>query len=189
MGTRHLTVVVSNEQVKVAQYGQWDGYPSGAGETISAFIRERMDFDKFKANVEATTWSTAEESKKIDEDKNWPEKYPWLSRDCGSKILEYVQEAPRKLSNMYEFAADSLFCEWAWVVNLDNKTLEVYRGFNKKPVEPTQRFAEIPFDKRHDGTYFHVRFVKAIPFADLTKSTMEDLESEMYPDEDEEDED
>lgn len=27
MGTRHLTAVVIDGDYKVAQYGQWDGYP------------------------------------------------------------------------------------------------------------------------------------------------------------------
>src|SRR5690606_27282651 len=32
-----------------------------------------------------------------------------------------------------EFASDSLFCEFAYVVDLDNDVLEVYQGFQKKP--------------------------------------------------------
>lgn len=31
MGTRNLTAVYLDGQYKVAQYGQWDGYPEGQG--------------------------------------------------------------------------------------------------------------------------------------------------------------
>lgn len=31
MGTRNLTCVVLDGEFKVAQYGQWDGYPEGSG--------------------------------------------------------------------------------------------------------------------------------------------------------------
>lgn len=31
-----------------------------------------------------------------------------------------------------DFLNDSLFCEWAWIVNLDERTLECYRGFQKR---------------------------------------------------------
>lgn len=43
MGTRNLTAVYLDGQYKVAQYGQWDGYPEGQG--ITALTRERMDHD------------------------------------------------------------------------------------------------------------------------------------------------
>ena len=34
------------------------------------------------------------------------------------------------LQNDIDFAADSLFCEWAWLIDLDAGTFEGYRGFN-----------------------------------------------------------
>ena len=34
MGTRHLVAVIHKDEYKVAQYGQWDGYPSGQGDTV-----------------------------------------------------------------------------------------------------------------------------------------------------------
>ena len=49
MGTRNLTAVMIDGEYKVAQYGQWDGYPSGQGLTCLHFLRETMDEDKFKA--------------------------------------------------------------------------------------------------------------------------------------------
>ncbi len=42
MGTRNLTLVKDKEgKTKVAQYGQWDGYPEGQGTTILNFIRSK----------------------------------------------------------------------------------------------------------------------------------------------------
>ena len=45
MGTRHLTCVVKDGDYKVAQYGQWDGYPSGQGIDILTFLREELNRD------------------------------------------------------------------------------------------------------------------------------------------------
>jgi hypothetical protein len=43
MGTRNLTVVISNNQTKVAQYGQWDGNPSGQGVNAITTLIQIMD--------------------------------------------------------------------------------------------------------------------------------------------------
>jgi hypothetical protein len=32
MGTRNLTIVIADKKIKVAQYGQWDGYIEGNGK-------------------------------------------------------------------------------------------------------------------------------------------------------------
>ena len=39
MGTRHLTAVHVDGEYKIAQYGQWDGYPEGQGMTALTFAR------------------------------------------------------------------------------------------------------------------------------------------------------
>ena len=31
MGTRNLTMVIQDQQTRIAQYGQWDGFPDGQG--------------------------------------------------------------------------------------------------------------------------------------------------------------
>ena len=42
MGTRNLTIVYSNGEYKVAQYGQWDGYPEGLGVQLLKYLREYL---------------------------------------------------------------------------------------------------------------------------------------------------
>ena len=37
MGTRHLIAVMADGKYQVAQYGQWDGYPSGQGVSVLTF--------------------------------------------------------------------------------------------------------------------------------------------------------
>ena len=69
------------------------------------------------------------------------------------------------LEDDINFAADSLFCEWAYVIDLDKRTFEVYEGFNKEPLNEDERFffLEEKSYKEHRGVdqYHPVKLVKS----------------------------
>jgi len=158
MGTRGLTMVIENKKTKIAQYGQWDHYPSGQGVTILDFL-SKCDLEKFKQKVKELRWLTAKEVEKVNADPNWIENYPHLSRDAGGGILEMVYKKKiTGLNNNEEFAADGLYCEWAYVIDLDKRTLEVYEGFQKMPVK--QLLFESKYNKKADGGYYPCRLKK-----------------------------
>ena len=48
MGTRNLTVVIKDNQVKLSQYGQWDGYFRVTGKKFINFVKntDLKDFSK-----------------------------------------------------------------------------------------------------------------------------------------------
>ncbi len=186
MGTRNLTLVLLNGEYKVAQYGQWDGYPSGQGLGVLNFLRT-MEIDKMRTALDHVKFPTNEEAKelaaKVDTDGkidgvDWMKVYPQFSRDLCAKILSlvyYNKEEILLLKNSLDFAADSLFCEWAYLVNLDNDTLEVYKGFNKSSLGDTDRFLFLE-DKAEDG-YHPIKIVKSYPLSALP--TDEDFVSEL----------
>jgi hypothetical protein len=62
------------------------------------------------------------------------------------------------------FLADSLFCEWAYLINLDDGVLEVYKGFNKDP-RAAGRYASLMAPDQRMG-YYGVRLLRTIPLAD-----------------------
>lgn len=197
MGTRHLTCVVKDGEFKVAQYGQWDGYPEGQGSTILEFLAT-MDREKFEAALDNCRFITNEEIGKkweevgvagkfadLDQSKAFEEKYPQLHRDIGADVLALIQESSGlELGDDHEFAADSLFCEFAYVLDMDNNVLEMYTGFNEKPVEG--RFKDIvnPDDTSHRRyKYYPVNLVASYPFDNLP--TVEEMNQVAYPDEEE----
>ena len=162
MGTRNLIAVISNEEVKVAQYGQWDGYPIGQGMKIYQNLKDK-DLDLFKENVNKCSWITEEQRKQCwldiitdEEDKKkyletgsvnykyvdkFNLKYGQLSRDTGANVLGMIYlNNGLTLLNDYEFGKDSLYCEWAYIIDLDKNILEIYQGFNKAKLKETERF-------------------------------------------------
>lgn len=162
MGTRHLVMIVLNDQMKVAQYGQWDGYPSGCGVSVLDFLhRMPKDFKKQvrkvrnmsptllnkvamqEFNVPVKSLSSAQNSELL-------KKYPYWSRDVSHGILDVIAENPNDkiyLQNMKNFAGESLHCEWGYVIDLDNNIFEVHEGYNTKPLDDIERFYHLQKEK------------------------------------------
>ena len=180
MGTRNLTIVVKEGKTKIAQYGQWDGYPSGQGLTVLEFLRN-SNLQAFKQKLEGVLEITEEELNHIDKyySDNWKEIYPQLSRDMGAEILEYVLKNDNiKISNRIGFAKDSLFCEWAYVIDFDKNVFEVYTGFNKTPLRESDRFY---FNGEHDDVYHPIKLVKSFDLSNLpTNEVFLELEKCEY---------
>lgn len=159
MGTRHLIIVKSENKTKVAQYGQWDGYPTGQGKDIATFLQSKeFKLDEFKKHVDALKFITKKESdaffnspaiQKM-KSEDFTKKYPEFSRDTGAKLLPLIQKGNvSKLTNHKSFLKDGLFCEYAYELDLNKKTVTVYVSGTK---------------------------VKTIKFKDFTPSAMEKLE-------------
>lgn len=150
MGTRHLICVVLGGEYKIAQYGQWDGYPSGQGVTIlntlKGMVADLNSMDTFKAKAKELSFFTdaefdslcaeVEDKRNADKNYDWTKEYPHLCRDTGADILKMVlfAEEPLKLKNSFGFGYDGLFCEYAYVIDLDTMKLEIYQGGHKDEV-------------------------------------------------------
>ena len=129
MGTRNLTVVKDKTgQTRVAQYGQWDGYPSYSGIQALEFLRDEGNQALLSAKLDLVQFVSEEECDTIynsfPDVSNWENKdflnaYPGLHRDTGIDILKVVANAtaPVKTMDNSEFANDSLFCEGIYEVD------------------------------------------------------------------------
>ena len=186
MGTRHITAVVSEGQFVVAQYGQWDGYPTGAGNAIVSIISGKID--QLKASlkhivpVESDTveryWSECGASDwgaDIETCQRFKAKHMTLDRDTGPDVLDILihTEVPVELYLDVDFIADGLFCEWVYVVDLDSNTFEIYQGFQIRPSE--NRFSSM-FEGVIDG-YYPPKLVATYPLDELpTDSQLQLLE-------------
>ena len=172
MSTRGLWGFAVGGEVKVT-YNHSDSYPSGLGDEVLKFahgitpeVRERAG-GLHMVNQDGKP--TPEEIKRL----AW-----YANRRVGSQQIEdwYVllretqgdPVATLDAGVMIEsraFAADSLFCEWGYVIDLDENRFEVYRGFQHAP-HTEGRFAA---DERHDGEYWPIRLVASYPLDALTE--------------------
>ena len=133
MGTRNLTKVIDKDGiVRVAQYGQWDGYPSGQGVNalVQAYnheliekglVRVRFANDEEIDNLNAT----------IDfNDPDFSTKYPNISRDTCANILGVVAYSVGEvlLVDSSEFEKDELFCEGVYTIDFQKRKFISWYG-------------------------------------------------------------
>lgn len=144
MSGRNLTIVQMGGKYKVAQYGQGDGDPEYDGVIVLEFA-QKLRVPSFRAEFERklnhVSWITDEEYKArgIDDDDS---SYPEFYRYTESRILDLIMEKEDglKLYNQIEFATDTVFCEWVWVIDLDANTFEAYTGYHSETLTDEDRF-------------------------------------------------
>jgi hypothetical protein len=144
MGTRNLTVVKdSTGTTRVAQYGQWDGYPQHSGLKALDFLRDETLVENLRNRLTLVEFIDDQEAEVIwegfEHDSNDPTKYtneyPGLSRDTGIDILLAVASANATLKTIdnSEFAKDTLFCEGIYEIDFStNKFISTYNGITKE---------------------------------------------------------
>lgn len=187
MGTRNLTMVKRNGEYKVAQYGQWDGYPSGQGfNTVKFLTQPHFIYNSFIDKIDKLNHWTEKEIEEIDEKiesgqlKDWSVKHPELSRDLGSDIFDLIYKGKiTKVNLRTDFASDGLWCEWGWCINIDNNSLDCFKG-GKKPLSEDQPFYYLQKENSNDG-YYPIELICSIPFDSLSKfETKHDFENYIY---------
>jgi hypothetical protein len=135
MGTRGLTKVIYEGDIKVAQYGQWDHYPSGQGVAILSFLRGEGNLELLKNGIKNIKTISDETLDKyvnefsdnengmmtMEQAESFKDKYPSLSRDTGGEILSVIANATTDVPLVLdpEFENDDLFCEGVYTVDLD----------------------------------------------------------------------
>ena len=186
MGTRGAIGFRINNEDKVT-YNHFDSYPSYLGAEILGFI-QKTDLKKLKENVSKLTLVDSQDvptSKQIDECLPWlesenihksPDWYSLLNELQGG-LNAYLQGLPYMIDSS-GFLLDSLFCEYAYIINLDEQVLEFYCGFNKKASNRKGRYAHI---KEDDNKYYGIALIKKYPLSDIVNSqfNLEETIAEM----------
>lgn len=149
MGTRNLICVYHERKYKLAKYCQWDGDPSGQGIKILDFLKNFdknlfiKQLDKVRKLTKETEDKIIEEYRLIDTKNKMDIDYPEISIDTGYEILSLILDNKKEdiyIRDSLNFAANSLFCEWCYVIDFDKNTYEVYEGWNKDPLDIGERF-------------------------------------------------
>lgn len=141
MGTRGAFGVIIGEQEKIG-YNQYDSYPSGKGLDVLRFLRAAdLGFLRTQARqlrvVDETSKPTPEDVAALAEwtdlgvSEQSTDDWYCLTRRSHGDLGEMLRAG--YVLDSSKFPLDSLFCEWGYIVDLDEHVFEVYEGFQKQP--------------------------------------------------------
>lgn len=171
MATRGLYGFYKNGINKLT-YNHYDSYPSYLGNNILNFIKQST----------VTELNEIFQSISLVNDDNYPNENERIQLEDLGYSVTYKDEPLRwgeiisahagdfsLLKNKFpfmlnnnDFIKDSLFCEWAYIINLDSNNLEIYRGFQK-----TSDDNRYKIDTPSSGGYYHCKLIKTISFDEL----------------------
>ena len=174
MGTRGLYGFRKNETDKIS-YNHCDSYPEGLGVDIMRFVRnhsneemnelydriimvDERDKPTFEEKQNCRKNASVDLNVSSGSEDDW---YCLLRGMQGDLEKLYQCEFPYMIDNK-DFIKDSLFCEYAYIINLDTNMLEYYEGFQKEP-QDGNRYGE----EANGNGYYPCRWVATIPLGTI----------------------
>ncbi len=168
-------------------YNHSDSYPSGLGATILKFVAE-TPIEKMTEVADRIILVSNEKRptpEQIEACRKWldkgvserkPEDWYCLLRGSQGDPKAYLEDGLRYMIDSESFLQDSLFCEWAYIINLDTKMLEVYKGYNKNPDAPG-RYARKRV--KNEGKCWGVALIDEVPIELIQKMKAGDIEDRL----------
>lgn len=182
MGTRGCYGFRKNGIDKLT-YNHFDSYPDGLGETMVEFCKETSiaEMRKIFDRIILIREDSKPTSKQIEEciayyDGNVSEQRPedWycLLRDAQGNPDAYKAGLNYMINNN-DFIKDSLFCEYAYIINLDEECLEFYIGFQKTPCEDNR------YGTESEDNYYPCKLVAEFGLGAINECAAKDIVKAM----------
>ena len=176
MGTRGSYGFRKNGVDKLT-YNHYDSYPSGLGSDVVRFcmnhdVKEMKDiFDNIFLVNESDTPTENQINQCIengfsDFNVRSGKKTDWycLLRNCQGNLECLANVEPNSYAYMInnnDFIKDSLWCEYAYIINLDDEVLEFYEGFQEKPQEGNR------YGTEQNRGYYPCKLSLTIPLSEI----------------------
>ena len=182
MGTRGLWGFRKDGKDKLT-YNHFDSYPDCLGHTIVEFLKkhtkkELEDIAKRIVLVDEDKLATAEAmvlcKKYCDTGVSTQQITDWNCLLRGAQgCPEAYADGLRFMIDDAEFIKNSLFCEYAYIINLDDNVLEYWVGFQKKP-DKNNRYGIKGYDK-----YYPCKLMKKFSLYEIKIKDIYEILTEM----------
>lgn len=173
-----------NKQDKI-MYNHDDSYPFGLGQDVMDFIRSYnvQDIAKTASRIKMIHSQSTPTEKQIKQCQPWlvssvskndnPDWYSLL-RGAQGNLGAYMKGLPY-MKDSQTFLHNSLYCEYAYIINLDKNELEFYYGFNKKNRKTKGRYANKHRQGDKTPEYYGVVLIMTINLQDIVEASNETI--------------
>jgi hypothetical protein len=184
MGTRGAFGFIKNGEEKVT-YNHFDAYPDGLGSNVITFVKRFVDslneiYDRIEL-VDETQDPNEEQLEHCQQmgsiRSNVSTGTDWYSalRDAQSEGIIKYGEGLKYMCDGKSFLLDSLFCEWAYIINLDTSMVEFYRGFNRTGNNGGRYASQ---KAKEGGDYYGVQLLGEVPIEKFSSAEITSEENE-----------
>lgn len=187
MGTRGL-YGFRYHGIDKTTYNHFDSYPDCLGSDMLEYC-SKHDVETMKKiydNIYLVNESDKPTQKDIDlclaagwydgnVSRQTTEDWYCLLRNTQGNLSAYDSYMDGKLPMIdnHHFIEDSLFCEYAYIINLDTEKLEFWKGFQKYP-QNGNRYGNVK-----DNGYYPCHLIKEYYLTDIKNSTIKDITEDM----------
>lgn len=149
MGTRGFIGYKHNKQAPKGFYHHMDSYPSYLGDKVLKKANAHTE-KQLRAFFKRIKWVKEEENREAYDNHKSIFDHDW---NTFNPILV----------NGGEFYKHGLFCEYAYIFNFDNATLEFYTGFGTEPTTGLEKWVYESFD----NTKYYVKRAHVFKLKDI----------------------
>lgn len=200
MGTRGIFGLRKNGKDKIS-YNHYDSSPNCLGEIMNDFVSDH-DYDELSELFDRlelvdesfrTSQFTDEQKEKYKEYLKRKDFFNHSLTDNATgediTMYQFLREYQGNLERYFEipeidlmidnneFIKDSMFCEWGYIINLDNKVLEVWKGFQREP-DLTNRYGQ-----EEISGYYPCKLVLEISFNEIRDSFSQTISERFFREE------
>lgn len=171
-------------------YNHCDSYPDWLGREVLEFcaINNIDKLSRLFDNIEMVSEDSTPTEKQIEICKkegyinlnvSSQSETDWycLLRNLQGNFKAYTECINRDgamfMTDGIDFIQDSLFCEYAYIINIDDKTLEFYEGFQKTPQVDNR------YGTNNNRGYYPCKLSLVIPLADINFDVVSELVDKM----------
>jgi len=174
MGTRGAVGFKLDDKYYVT-YNHFDSYAKGLGAEVVKFckhVRDNDGWDNLTKKVKKLNMVSLDDTpsayckrkyKKFSNtgvsEQSLDDWYCLLRNLQFGEILWEIEKGDvTHMIEYFDFMKDSLFCEYGYIINLDEMTLDFYRGFQKEPSDNGLPFPMVANDSGYYPVKLRVKF-------------------------------